>query len=115
MQDPEVHLNALGMEFPCIVEPSKPAILDADHRVLVNHEVYFFSSAKAKAKFESNPRKWCGLVTDPVRRERFRPAKSSPKTTFAGRLYFFSSAETLATFLAMPDMYNDPTRTMPKM
>ena len=115
VQDPEALLNELGVKLPCIVDPSRQAILDADHRVLVNHEVYFFSSAEAKARFVKNPLKYCGLVTDPVSRERFRPSRSSPKTTYAGRLYFFSSPKTLETFRAMPERYKDPTRTMPGM
>jgi YHS domain-containing protein len=70
VQDPEIYLNELGLAFPCIVEPKRPARLDAAHRVLVNHEVYFFSSDETKERFLENPRKWCGLVTDPVTRER---------------------------------------------
>jgi YHS domain-containing protein len=115
VQDPEVHLNELGVKLPCVVDPSRQAILDAEHRVLVNHEVYFFSSDEAKARFLKNPRKWCGLVTDPVSRARFEPVKASPRTTYAGRLYYFSSPETLESFLAMPERYKDPTRTMPEM
>jgi YHS domain-containing protein len=115
VQDPEVHLKDLGLSFPCIVHPNHPAILDAEHRVLVNHEVYFFSSASAKAAFERNPLPWCGLLTDPVTRARFQPKKSSPKTLYLGRRYYFQSGKSLETFLAMPEMYKDPTRTMPGM
>lgn len=115
MQDPEVYLNEIGVTFPCAVDPKRPAIIDAAHRALVNHEVYFFGSDEAKRTFLANPRKWCGLVTDPVTRERFRPGKSAPTTTYAGRLYFFQSADSLATFQAMPEKYKDPTRTMPEM
>jgi len=98
-----------------MVNRKQPAILDAAHRVLVNHEVYFFGSDAAKNAFVANPRKWCGKVTDPVTRERFHPKKSSPATTYSGRLYYFRSAESREAFLAMPEMYKDPTRTMPAM
>ena len=115
VQDPEAYLNEIGVTFACIVDPKRPALLDAEHRVLVNHEVYFFGSDAAKAAFLSNPRKWCGKVTDPVTRARFRPRKSSPTTTYAGRLYYFRSPASRAEFLAMPEMHKDPTRTMPAM
>ncbi len=115
MQDPETYLKNLGIELPCAVDPSKPAVLDAAHRAYVNHEVYFFSTEEACANFRKDPLPWCGLVTDPVSGKRFRPTKASPHLAYAGRPYYFATKATRSKFQAQPERYKNPTRTMPKM
>ena len=103
------------MRVSCLIDPSKPAILDRDHTVLVNHETYLFSTIEARDAFLKDPLRWCGEVTDPVTGMRFRPTDKSPKTEHAGRTYFFSGTATKTTFLAKPAEYANPKRTMPKM
>jgi YHS domain-containing protein len=114
VKDPEVYLKELGVELPCAIHPEKGAVLDSAHRSYVNHEVYFFSSAGARRRFEKDPLRYCGLVTDPVSLERFRPTRASPRADHAGRPYFFASEATRSTFQGDPIAYANPKRKMPK-
>lgn len=98
MQGPEKYLSEMGVSIPCAVNPSRPAILDVAHRAFVNYEVYFFSDEPSMAKFIAEPYKYTGKVTDPVTRERFVPSAGSPKRSFDGRLFYFASDQTAATF-----------------
>ena len=115
MQDPETYLSEVNVELPCAVDPSRPAILDAAHRILVNHEVYFFSSEEARAAFLRNPLAYCGLVTDPVTGRRFHPTRRSPKLVYAGRPYYFETRTSRKTFRSSPVPYKNPVRKMPEM
>src|SRR5262245_35048904 len=90
------------------------AILDPAHRVFVNHEIAFFSSTARRKLFPGDPRRTSGGLTDPVSGLRFRPGKTAPPTKYEGRDYFFTSAETEATFKMDPAMYQDAKRVMPK-
>ena len=114
MQDPESYLQNEGIDLPCAVEPWKHAILDAAHRALVNHEVYFFSNDRARARFLEDPLPWCGLLTDPVSGQRFKPSGKSPKLVYEDRPYYFTSKKNLARFKADPEKYKNPVRKMPK-
>ncbi len=73
--------------------------------VFVNHEAYFLSSPATKMRFERRPWKYCGLVTDPVTLDRFRPTKKSPSCIYNGRPYYFATDETKVTFLDDPETY----------
>ena len=66
-----------------------------------------FASAAEKDLFRKAPLRYAGLVTDPITMERFRPTASSPKTTYGGRLYYFSADSTRAQFLANPVLHQD--------
>ena len=98
MQGPEKYLNELGVTIPCAVNPSRKAVLDSAHRAFVNYEAYYFCDEANMAKFIAEPYRFTGKVTDPVTRERFVPSASSPKRSYGGRLFYFISDETLATF-----------------
>ena len=78
MQDPEHYIAELGLTFPCPVRPDLDAVIDAEHRAFVNHEIYFFSSREAAAEFSRRPLRYAGLVTDPVNGSRFAPSEISP-------------------------------------
>ena len=112
MQDPQIQLNDLGITLDDPVDPGRKAVVDAEHRSVVNWETYFFADLDTKRRFDDDPLRWCGIVTDPVSRQRFAPGTRSPKTTYDGRLYFFYSEEDLATFTAAPDMYATATADM---
>lgn len=58
-----------------------------------------------KAAFESNPARWCGLVTDPVSQRRFHPAPIPLARTYMDRLFYFESDSTLRAFEATPDSF----------
>jgi YHS domain-containing protein len=74
--------------------------------------MYYFSTPGAKRKFLADPLRHCGLLTDPVSRERFQPAKDSPREDHAGRPYFFASDSTRAAFLADPARFAEPDGKM---
>ena len=50
--------------------------------------------------FEEDPLRYCGLLTDPVTKERFRPTKAELSCEHEGVRFYFSSAESLARFRA---------------
>lgn len=108
MQSPEFFLNNLGITVNCVVDPSRPALLDEKHRVFVNWETYFLSSDAALAKFRADPLKYVGTVTDPVTRERFRPTRRHTRIDHEGRIIWFAKAENAARFRAGPEAYVPP-------
>jgi YHS domain-containing protein len=112
VQGPEPYLNDFHIQLPCAVDSTAQAILDPAHRAYVNHEVYYFSSESAREQFEAHPFQYTGKVTDPVSLTRFQPIDASPSRTAAGRLFYFESDETVATFDEDPAAYSTPKPTM---
>lgn len=104
--EPERYLSVLNIEVPCAVT-HRPAVIDSVHRCYVNHEIYFFADQVAKARFEKNPLKWCGLVTDPISQQRFQPTAKSPQLVYGGRHYYFERKENLAAFQAEPEAHRN--------
>ena len=100
-----MYLQAMNIAVPCLLHPDRPAKLDPAFRTQINYEVFFFSDADSRRKFEKNPTAYCGLLTDPVNQKRFQPQKSSPSWTYDQRRYFFSSDSTLEHFKAAPDSF----------
>ena len=98
MQDPQVQLNEMGVRLADPVAPDRSAILDAAHRSFVNWEIFFFADDDTKRRFDADPGRWCGVITDPVSRQRFVPGTDSPQTVYEGRPYFFFSAADLKAF-----------------
>jgi YHS domain-containing protein len=115
VKDPEQYLRQLGVKLTCPVRSGTPAVLGADTRAWVNHEIYFFSSAEARQSFERHPLRYCGKLTDPVTGARFVPSKTSPRFDYGGHPFFFPGAASLAAFKSDPARYATPTRTMPPM
>lgn len=101
-------MSARNVRVNCVVSPHLPAVLDADHRAMVNHEVFYFAGEQQKERFAENPLKYCGVLTDPVSRQRFVPGKDSPHRSFADRSFYFVSDSTSALFAAMPDSFATP-------
>jgi YHS domain-containing protein len=108
VQGPEQYLNELGIVLSCAVDPSRPAMLDANHRALVNYEAYYFSDDTAMKAFIAEPYRYTGRVTDPVSMVRFVPTAESPTRSFGGRLFYFSSGETATTFDTDQPKYGNP-------
>ena len=81
------------------------AKLDPELTAWINHELYCFSDRAAFRKFQHDPLKYCGLVTDPVSRIRFHPTRGSPRLEYHLRPYYFLAESALATFKAMPDSF----------
>jgi YHS domain-containing protein len=107
VKDPEKYLRALDIDPPCVVDPSKKGIIDSSMRITVNYEFYYFSSRQAMQKFQKDPLRYCGFLTDPVTLQRFEPTARSPKTKYLNRMYYFSADSTRTRFLKTPDRFQD--------
>lgn len=105
MQDPQIQLGELGVTLPDPVEPSRSAVIDAAHRSFVNWEIFFFADGETKARFDADPARYCGVLTDPVSRQRFRPGTRSPVSRYDGRTYLFLTDDHKAAFDADPSAY----------
>ncbi len=114
MQDPETCLDQLGVGLFGAVDEDAPAVLDSEHRSYVNWEVFFFSSPARREQFEADPLAYCGVVTDPVTKTRFRPDGGSPRIDYDGRPYYFGSTASLEKFKLMPAALADPNLEMRK-
>lgn len=112
MQDPAAHLLPFDVVLDSAVDPSRTAILDQDHWVRVNHEIYFVADAAERAEFLKDPIRYCGAITDPITGERFRPIPTSPRTEYQGRPYYFLTEDHRTAFQADPVPYADPTGKM---
>jgi len=108
VQGPEIWLNQLGITVACVVDPTRDAIVDEAHRIFINYETYYLSSAAAHQKFSESPWRYTGLVTDPVSRDRFQPDGKSPVTKFEGRLFYFATAANAKTFAGDPTAHATP-------
>ena len=107
MQDPERYLKERKIRPPSIYKNGARPMVDSSLRERVNFEIYYFANAAEKERFRKDPLRYCGSVTDPITMARFRPTASSSKTTYGGRLYYFSADTTLAQFLANPVLHQD--------
>lgn len=105
MQDPEVFIVQEGIALRDPIDPTRPAVIDSAHCSFVNYELFFFADGENKSRFEREPWRWCGLVTDPVTQRRFRPAPGAFLWTYGGRPYYFQSDGALAAFKATPDSF----------
>lgn len=108
MQDPQIQLQELGIGVPDALDNRKAAVLDPAHRSFVNYEVFFFADEGDKRRFDADPTGSCGVLTDPVTKQRFRPGSDAPRAEFAGRTYFFLTAENKAAFEKFPDSFARP-------
>ena len=74
----------------------------------LNYETFFFGDLWTRERFTSDAWRYCGYLTDPVSRERFRPAKSSPRTRYEDVTYYFQSEDNREIFQADPEIYRLP-------
>ena len=103
--EPERYLRLRHVELPSALDPSRPARIEPAFRARVNHELYYFADSALLRRFEADPLRSCGVVTDPVSRRRFRPNARSPRMNHRGRPYFFQSRLDLEVFSALPDSF----------
>jgi YHS domain-containing protein len=115
VQDPQIQLNDLGIALKDAIDGTRDAILDAEHRSFVNWETFFFADLESKRRFDEDPARFCGVLTDPVSRQRFVPGDRPPRSQHDGRVYFFYSEAAKATFDAAPSMYATANFDMIKM
>jgi len=112
VKDPEVYLNDLEIEVACAVNPRVKAQIEKESCSIVNYEIYFFSEAREKKAFDKDPLAYCGILTDPVSKQRFKPSKKAKGQWFADRAWYFVSDSTQALFAAMPDSFVTPDYSM---
>jgi YHS domain-containing protein len=107
MLQPEKFLKQHKVDIRCVVNQGRNANPDAKRRAYVNREIYFLSTPYALTLFKKNTLKYCGWVTDPVSGVRFRPTASSPRMTYEGVPFYFSTHSTRMQFEARPDSFGE--------
>jgi YHS domain-containing protein len=108
VQDVPAALVRKGLTFQDYFDPRRPAVIDAEHCVRFNFEAWFFADAEGRARFLADPIAYCGLLTDPVSRKRFRPAAGSTPLAHGGVTWFFECGSTRETFARDPELYRLP-------
>jgi YHS domain-containing protein len=112
VQDVLAALDRKGLVFQCFMDPNRPAMMDASHRVRVNYETYLFATAVAREVFHADVVAYCGLLTDPVSKRRFRPDDSSPFLEHENVLYYFERVANAQMFASHPEQFQLPAFTM---
>lgn len=112
MQDPAFYLNEIGVSLPDGIDSERPAVISDDYRVMIGFESFFFADSASLALFLADLTAHCGILTDPVTLERFRPDSESPRLEYNNRVYLFATAASHSRFAAMPDMYYLPNYAM---
>ena len=105
MQSPEKYIDELHLTVPDLVMTGKPARIDANQRIWIGHDLFYFVNDQAKATFAANPLRFAKRLTDPVTLNRFAPDLHSPKMGYNGRNYYYADANTFARFEAHPDSF----------
>ena len=110
MQDVPAALVRRGLAIEGYFDPSRPAVLDAEHAVRVNYETYLFADLAARDAFRRDIVRFCGLVTDPVTKRRFRPKVTSPRSVDdqTGVAYLFESEGARDMFTQRPEAFRLP-------
>lgn len=112
VQDVPAAVLRKGLVFQDFFDPRRAAVIDAAHCARVNYEAWFFADAEGKAKFLADPVEYCGMVTDPVSKQRFRPGTASPSAEFEGVRYYFECEGNCAVFEGDAEMYRWPRWAM---
>lgn len=112
VQDVPTFVERKGLEFNDYLDDETAAVLDSEHCVRINYEAYFFGSLWNRERFLSDPVLYCGLVTDPISRRRFRPTVESPRARHDGVTYYFESNTDQVEFERAPDIYRLPSWKM---
>ena len=108
MQDFPVFVERKGLTFRDHLDLREQAIIDAEHCVRLNYEAFFFGNLYTRERFVSDPIDYCGYLTDPVSKQRFRPNADSPRFSFEEVAYYFENEEQRAQFKANPEAYRLP-------
>ena len=105
--DPEPYLRAQHIEVPCAVFPQRKARIDSSMRRRIGHDLFYFSNALAMREFNRDPLRFVKVLSDPVTNDRFRVTRTSPKSEYKNRTYYFASAGEKGVFDANPEKYRD--------
>jgi YHS domain-containing protein len=112
VQDVPAYVRRKGLAFVSYLDARRPAVLDAEHCVRLNYEAFFFADLWERERFLSDPVTYCGLLTDPVSRRRFRPRPDAPRASHAGVTYLFEREEHRTRFVEAPETFARPGWTM---
>ena len=112
MQDVPQAVLRKGLALQDYFDGRRPAVIDAGHCVRLNYETWFFADTGECERFRAEPLKYCGLLTDPVSKERFRPGAGAEHSDHAGVTYYFQCAGNRALFEQDPEMYRLPHWSM---
>jgi YHS domain-containing protein len=108
VQDVPSAVNRKGLIFQDYFDPARPAVLDAAHCVRLNYEAWFFADDAGRQRFLANPLASCGLLTDPVSKQRFRPAADAPSAECEGVTFYFENGANRDFFVGDPERYRLP-------
>lgn len=108
MQDVPGYVKRTGLQFACYMDPDRTAVIDGAFAARLNYETYFFADSAARETFRADPVQFCGMLTDPVTKQRFRPSDASPSYTHEKVLYLFESLDTYEAFVSMPNKHMLP-------
>jgi YHS domain-containing protein len=84
------------------VDPRELASLDPALRTRVNGEIYRFARVETLSRFRRDPRRWCGIVRDPVSGQVFVPGPSARRLDWVDGPYFFTCDSTRLEFCRNP-------------
>ena len=108
VQDVPTLAKRAGIELMDFLDSRHPAQLDEEHSVFLNFEAYFFGDLWNRERFLSDPLRYCGLLTDPVSKRRFRPNEDSPRARHEQRTYYFEDESHKLRFEEDPQAYRLP-------
>ncbi|MFT5287656.1 MAG: YHS domain-containing protein [Planctomycetota bacterium] len=108
MQDFPVFVNRKSLTFRDHLDQREEAIIDADHCVRLNYEAFFFSNLYTRERFVEDTLLYCGYLTDPVSKQRFRPDKDSPRFSHEKVAYYFENEVQRDQFKASPETFRLP-------
>jgi YHS domain-containing protein len=101
----DFYLEHLSRSLWDPVDTTQVGSLNAKLHARVNGEIYRFSRPATLDKFKRDPRRWCGILRDPVNGVRFVPPRGAPRIEYKDGPYFFTSDSTRAVFVADPEKF----------
>jgi len=105
-EDPGHFLEMLKITVPDPVDPRRVASYDPKLRIFMNQEAYFFAGQDTKKRFQADPLRYAGTLTDPVSEKPFTPNRFSPHMHYKDRDYYFESTLTERQFAVSPQNYS---------
>lgn len=108
MQDVPAFLLERGIALADYLDARKPAVIDAEHCVRLNWEAFFFGDLWERERFLADPVTFCGLLTDPISRRRFRPTADSPQSEHEHVTYYFETEANRTLFESDPPAFRLP-------
>ena len=112
MQDVPGYALRKELQFQDYLDERLTAELDTEHCVRLNYEAFLFGDLHTRERFQSDPILYCGLLTDPVSKRRFRPSEASPRMRVEEVTYYFHSEDNRLRFEADPEAFRLPGWTM---